>query len=432
MHPSLRRCLVLLWCCIAGCAVNSRAPALAACVQEPKWSTWERIGEAADSHPLGFPSLTVSRGRAVLAGMGNITRWRPDAAIPASGAPLELRIQSSDSSVNSTPRGGAWFAYPRVVYDANGELHLLWAEPDTAMWGSPKPVAFRQIIALPLTSVWHSKYTGGKWSEPELVFRGDRVDWTPSFASQPRIASDGSPVVALSALDSAGSPVVIVASIVRGRWRTDRLPTELSSFYADVATDSSGALTVAYVRPTIVSGRARYNRVFVRRLREREWGPERLISESTSGETREPRLALDSAGIAHVVWFESKSSSGAPRLWHSQSAGGDTWSRPRDVPLPGAVSGLQLLGDRCGSLHLVVERPGSGGIDLVYSRFAGGSWQSPIVIDSVGGSHVLTLERDSVYLSWEHIGQRFDRASGRPPVVYPVWARLPLVRAARD
>ncbi len=116
------------------------------------------------------------------------------------------------------------------------------------------------------------------------------------------------------------------------------------------------------------------------------WNEPVNISNSTT-ESRFPSIAVDPAGVVHVVWCEEEGESGCTAIYYTRYDGA-TWTMPIDIIIPPekgqTIDSFVLTADQAGALHLVWG--GGSGDQIFYSQAyapeAGSarSWRTPIPI----------------------------------------------------
>lgn len=117
--------------------------------------------------------------------------------------------------------------------------------------------------------------------------------------------------------------------------------------------------------------------------------------DTTDGTGRDPSLALDPAGVAHVVYVSA--TTGA--LLHASHAAGG-WEI-ETVQADGTVTGIPSLAiDAEGVLH-VAYRVGTDAAEIRYATDAGGAWSvEPVVGGTPGSTAALVLAPDAIWIAF--------------------------------
>ena len=124
------------------------------------------------------------------------------------------------------------------------------------------------------------------------------------------------------------------------------------------------------------------------------WSAPANISNSEGEESRAPSLAVDSAGVVHVVWEEGR------YLYHSYCQS-ETWSVKRRV-----ATGEQpaIAVDRNNVMHLVFMNEFRGNYEIYYCQWAGSSWSLPRNVSSTSGvsanPDIAIDSHNTVYVTW--------------------------------
>lgn len=114
------------------------------------------------------------------------------------------------------PPGDFQFVYPKVLAAPNGDVHLMWAEFDSAQhdvlyWSNRRK-----------TTLWHSVLARGAWSAPQQVIEGQWLEWPESGGN---VAIDSSRAVHV-VLRSFGGPLSGVMHLMGSPtgWHAHRTP----------------------------------------------------------------------------------------------------------------------------------------------------------------------------------------------------------------
>lgn len=284
---------------------------------------------------------------------------------------------------------------PAIIADSNGKVHSVWMDaPDG--WGSST------------TSLIHSFWNGNVWSTPTTIFSGN-------FHELPSLAADNSGNVHLT-WDADTNPNAWQIYYSKYNGTAWSAATAISGATAgdvawdsEIAIDSSGNPHVAYTFiPAGTVGNKRYT--YYTRYNGTSWVTPTDITVSGTFHQYQT-VASDSAGKVHVAWksdllgsFEILS-----RFWN-----GTTFSTT--ISVSGTVAAAQdpqprITVDNANNAHVVWEErdPATEGNFLIkYSKWNGTSWAAPFTVSSVASQTVegipsvavLRSSIDDVLVGW--------------------------------
>ena len=196
------------------------------------------------SAPVDLPGMPSNR----LQRWPVITAVRDTLYVAANVFPIEgsavgpqpLYLARLPGGVIPNPPGDFQFVYPKIAAAPNGSVHLVWAEfestqPDESTWDMA-----------PITTLWHSVFSGGRWSVPRQAFAASGLQW-PWNAGNIAVDAAGRLHVAVWAWrDSVAGMMHLVGSAAG--WQAYRTPYR-SRQQAAVATLGDSVL-LAVVEPS--------------------------------------------------------------------------------------------------------------------------------------------------------------------------------------
>jgi hypothetical protein len=213
--------------------------------------------------------------------------------------------------------------------------------------------------------------------------------------------------------------VVLALPAGSGATTTWTTPRDISaaghdSFKPQVVVDPSGNALAVWFRsggPTVVQAAAR--------PAGGTWQATQDISVDGQG-ARDPQVALDPSGNAVAVWYRSDGGS-----WIVQAAyrpAGGSWQAPENLSVPGQDAVLPKIAfDPVGNAIAVWQRRnGNNYIVQAAARPAGGAWETPLDLSTVGGDAVVPEVALDTAGNALAIWQRYNgseyivQAAGRP------------------
>lgn len=311
--------------------------------------------------------------------------------------------------------GEAYPGLPAIELDSEGITHLLWSES-----ASPEE---------PGTALYYSRWDDTQWTSPASVLQSP-----DGKADQPDLIAAGQRLHAVWSGGLSGevfySRSFVGDAYTATGWAEPRsLPAPVGvASWPDLVAGPDGSLHVVYAVP-VNEGRGIY---YTSSSDEGQtWLDSRQIFDAEgAGWTVAdyPRVAVDLAGLLHVVWvraslpdagppqgiYYARSADGgitwtepvemvgtgngwpqvvaaapgqvhltwggwnrAEPAWHCWSSdGGATWSRPEWAPgLRELTAPADLVADGAGTVYLVgLQGDGTGKAALVYVRWRNGQW----------------------------------------------------------
>ena len=277
------------------------------------------------------------------------------AAVPALAAPDWLAPTDLSAA-------GEDALAPQVGIDASGDAVAVWARyagSHTIVQSASRPA-------------------GGAWQQPVDLSAMGRDATEPQVAVDPAgnavavwARSDGSHTIVQSAWQPAG-----------GAWQQ---PLDLSTAGQNakapqVAIDPAGNAVAVWAR---YSG-TKFIIQSASRPAGGAWTP--AVDLSAEGQNAEaPQVALDLAGDAVAAWARFDGSKSI--IQSASRAAGGAWEIPHDLSATGASAETpQVALDPAGNAVAVWSRANGGLTSIIQaaSRSAGGPWQPPVDLSSVG------------------------------------------------
>ena len=333
--------------------------------------------------------------------------------------------------VSTESIGNSW--YPSITVDGAGNAHVAWFD-DTDYVGSGADVDI-------FYKRWNA--TSNTWTTTEVVStESTNSSWYSSIA----VDDVGNVHVAWSdytSYDNSGTD----ADIFYKRWNTvsntwtttEVVSTESTGNSRDpsIMVDGVGNAHVAWFDGTNYYGSGTDRDIFYKRWNatSNTWTTTEVVSTESTDNSRDPSIAVDGVGNAHVAWEEmtNYSSSGADedifyKRWNATS---NTWTTTEVVSTESTDSSYfpSIVVDSAGNAHVAwtdATNYGTGtGLDIFYKRWnatsntwtttevvstesTGNSEESSIAVDGVGNVHVawhvdydgLGADEDIFYKRW--------------------------------
>jgi hypothetical protein len=286
-------------------------------------------------------------------------------------------------------------AYPAIVADTYGYLHVLWSEELTgeAAVGDESMAAGSTLL--------YSRFDGTSWSVPVDLFY---LPYEPN-AAYPRLVIDdhqrlhlvwtgmenvyysNAPALEAYSARSWLEPFVISESRAASR------------FDSSVAVDRGGAIYVAY------AGRGEEHGIWYRRSEDSgaTWSPPaalttQLRTDEASFST--VQVIVDSLNVIHVVWQTSDGDGYDRGVYYTRSTDeGRSWAPALTVKYTDATGGFLgwpfLFASSTGRLHLVYTRENNKARYYRISDNQGESWgEEQIILPEMEGinGYVFPLE----------------------------------------
>ena len=296
--------------------------------------------------------LHIGVSVAVLAGFV-LALAAPAGAAQAWLAPSDLSAPSHDA------------VKPQVSRDALGDTAVVWQRSDGA----------NQVIEAAV------RPAGGAWEAAQQLSSAGRDAYNPHVATGPK-----GDVVAVWRRDDGSNDIVQAAARpAGGGWQA---PVDLSAVGHDadnprVAFDAQGTAIAVWVR---TNGTDWLVQAAVMAAGTGAWQAPVDVS-TVGGEAHDPRIAIDAAGNAVVVWYRSSGAGSVVQAAVRPALSG-IWQAPVDVSVSAsgatAWNPAVAVDPRGDTVSTWVRFDGSNYVTQAAVRPAGGVWQAPVNLSAAG------------------------------------------------
>jgi hypothetical protein len=322
--------------------------------------------------------------------------------------------------------------WPQAVQTRDGVIHVVWASPDTAAGADPDK----------LRTLWTADWVRGRWMRQRLLFSGEQLNLAgPGTAALLVHGMDIHVLVQYDESGPGGGSGIVYARRLGGRWLTTaiRIPAVSRYVTAQLIGGDSLVVAVAAVDTRIQSHNGTH--LFVSRVsvRDEKWSDSRRVQWSGDGNVDWPTMfATKPLGSARpqlvVVWAASLLGRITSIVSVSSPNGGLTWSPPAVLPLQQETSGLRMVQDGAGTIHVVgVPRRLRGGTEehpLWMTSWRAGTWSPPVALPFTAPATLPALAAvgsDSLMMWWGEVPSA-EAASPRAPVTKYAFARIACAR----
>jgi hypothetical protein len=164
-----------------------------------------------------------------------------------------------------------------------------------------------------------------------------------------------------------------------------------------IAIDRLGRLHVAWASETDIGGTVGTDSdVFYTMYDGNSWSPPELVNQAGTSDSIDdltPKIAVDSAGVVHVAWYEMLSSISG-QLAYARRVGG-AWTTKEIPTVPGATDwnpgDYDLAVEPGGVAHLVwnswADHDGAGSdTDIFWARRVAGTWSTAELVNDYGNA----------------------------------------------
>jgi len=266
-----------------------------------------------------------------------------------------------------------WPGNPRIALDNNNNAHLVWVQTDASGW--------QEIYYV-------QRKADGTWTASQQISNNHSYAWGPELA----VGDDGVVHVVWSADRGAGNTDVLYTRRAEdGTWSA---PQNISSS----PTRSSGAVIVVDGDGTVhvfwLEGESCSNTIYhTYRVGDGPWSSPQDISQSLQGASR-PQVTVAPDGTVHVAWEDNPCNYGFhyAEIFYAQRALDGTWSTPQNVSNNETWSHAPKIAlDTAGIVHLVWGDIGGLGQAVDYAwRQSDGSWSTPEIIFSTASVYAIS------------------------------------------
>jgi hypothetical protein len=322
-----------------------------------------------------FASIADYKGREYVVG--------DSVLVPANGhTPIRplVALDVGGRRPLTAPDRGMAFAYPLATAGKDG-LEMVWGEGPAI--DPRRPGVWPPAI----TELWRAVYTPNiGWSPAQQIFRAPNINWTKWGIDRLPAAAGRPAFFAAPISDPSAGGILLVRAASRDSVSTSVIHRPRGGggvAYTAIARNSVGDLLMGFIAADVTTVGHDENSVFVTRSTDGgiTWTSQALVSRSGTHQASQVRAVTDGPTF-HLVWLQALSGEQAPEVIRhiSSTDGGETWSKPDDVPLPKGVELLRVAADRCG-VHAVVESYGNYtglGASLFYAHASRDSLWSPM------------------------------------------------------
>lgn len=313
-----------------------------------------------DVHVALIDPLEDSRGDLVLVfvGLGEMDDlWvvsRPLAALElAFAAPSPWSSPVSISQGQTAP-----VSLPSVAADAEGRVHVLWAQPESL-----------EPVTLAPTVLWYTRWEQDRWSRPAVVLRspegGARAPSLAVFDDYLHVVWRGGPYDRILYSRAFVQDAYATQGWLEPQYLTGDQMAESSGIGGDAQIVAAGGrLHVVY---TVSVNEQRGIFYIVSEDGGESWAAPRVVFDADAAgwaTVGEPRLAVDITGGLHVVWVRPSLSAGEPPLgiyyaWSNDD--GVSWCESLPV-VEGAYARPQVSVNGLNQVHLLWQDIERGGV----------------------------------------------------------------------
>ncbi len=329
---------------------------------------------------MDYAGVATGKGNTFVVGTIELAFRRTSGTVePRPSLPSFLRVVTLSGRSLGAPPGNFVFVYPRPALDSQGDLHVVWGEPD-----SSSTVRSEETLGeVPVTSLWHATWHQGIWSRPRLVYRGKGIQW--DLVQTSKLIATASRLALAFPLESATpGGLVVLLTFTGGVWQATEIPNPTGAVYADIVALDRGGFAVAYVTaPITAEGKHEWqeNTVFV--TTSDAAGVHWSAPVAVGGPAFQPVLHKGKGEELHVIWTQYLGGGSVTTgLSHARSGDrGTTWSSEPNLPLSVRVIRTDAVVDRCGTVHVGVMLRSSNisGPRIGYTRVERGSW-APLTV----------------------------------------------------
>lgn len=229
---------------------------------------------------------------------------------------------------------------------------MLWSEPDSARFKDRDEK---------YTSIYHTSYKNGRWSDPHIIYEAESLEWEPPLTSNFFVDEKGTFHILFTSdeTDSTGTYTGFVhlykdeSGWDRNFWNGKRA---WGCGYLDLAIDKGQTLYMTCIGPDYDTPNDR-NSVFFSYSEDygENWAEPVLVSRSGQKEAHFSRILIDNEKNLHLLWSKSLDPGFLTEtIWHAISTdGGTTWSEPIDLELDFPVLEYRVVSDTENRFHLL-------------------------------------------------------------------------------
>ncbi len=390
-------CLLKCLCCCCLCLTTLQAT----------WTPPEDI-------PLASP--TAESPRLAFDADGNavaVWRWY-DGSYVRIQASTKLYGESWQETSDTISDAGYNALQPQIAVDPAGNAIAIWPQDDGAntriqtstklfgeAWGDPVTISVAGIdagfpkIAVDsygnATAVWtlygittvrvqvSTKLFRGIWTDPYTL---SDIDYEATSADV-AVDSDGYATAVWSGSDGTNSLIQASTKLFEGTWTPRELLSEdgQNAHGPNVVVDADGNATVVWSRSDGTNSRIQASTKSLEGI----WTPPDTLSEDGQ-DAYSPNVAVDSSGIATVVWSQSDGTNSRIRASTKPFEG--IWTPPDTLSEDGQNAyGPYVAVDSSGNATVVWSRSdGTNGRIEASTKPFGGTWATPSALSGAGSN----------------------------------------------
>ena len=249
---------------------------------------------------------------------------------------------------------------PRVAVDGSGNATVVWQQ--SASW---------------VNSVWSNRYVVGEgWGTAEPI------ESQSEEAGLPQVVVDrsGNATAVWIQMISGQGHIWSNRYVVGEGWGVEEEAEQYvdNGYSFDVAVDDAGCVFAVWSQWEV----SHYNVSANRYVPGEGWGTAVMIGGNASGDSGEPKVAVDSSGNATVVWFQSDDA--LYSVWSNRYVAGEGWGTAELLEDDDTDDALypRLADDGSGTV-LAVWQQRAGGVDSIWSSLyvPGDGWQLPETVE---------------------------------------------------
>lgn len=299
----------------------------------------------------------------------------PELFFRSAGAPALVAVKLPEKSIGA-PRGNFTFVFPRGAIAPDGSLHVVWGEPAMPR-GGPAP---QSLVDFRISTLWHSVYRRGIWTQPVQVYASQSIQWDVSETSKLTVSSDGSLGLSVPADAGSAGGLLVYLRFRDGKWVIRTFSTQTPIVSVDLFPNSGDRARFVFVSGDRISenGRERVDdAVHFVVWDGTRWTKAVTISRADEAPAFEPHIIASNHGYT-VVWTSHPTGSiQTTGLWFARSADdGRTWGPAASLPLKVQIHNTSVFSDGCGTIHVLLKVITPSGSTVGYTRIENHRWKN--------------------------------------------------------
>lgn len=251
---------------------------------------------------------------------------------------------------------------PRVAFDGSGNAIAVWQQ--SVSW---------------VNSVWANRYVVGEgWGTPEPI------ESQADEAGLPKVVVDqsGNATVLWEQYLSGHGHIWSNRYVVGEGWDSEEEVEHFAedAYNFDVAIDGSGCVVAVWSQLDV----SHFNVSANRYVPGEGWDTAKMIGGNASGDTSEPKVAVDSSGDATAVWSQYDAGDGLYSVWSNRYTVGEDWEAAVLLELDDSedAGAVRVADDGSGTAMAVWQQPDAG-VNSIWSSLytPGEGWGSPKTVE---------------------------------------------------